>query len=141
MSGGQALHFLVQNQLARQIHQPRCNILQSKKSCSKSCITIVLLYQHVCRSTINACRVPSTGTGVHDTIVQVNAGQCNMHASLYYEYGQVYYQCMQHAGYYLLVLVCMILQYNAGQCNMHASLYYEYGMMLCINKVLMSDIL
>ncbi len=41
-----------------------------------------------------------------------------------------------HAGYYLLVLACMILSYNAGQCNMHASLYYEYGMMLCINTAL-----
>ena len=40
-----------------------------------------------------------------------------------------------HAGYYLLVLACIILQYNAEQCNMHASLYYEYGMMLCINNV------
>jgi hypothetical protein len=38
-----------------------------------------------------------------------------------------------HAGYYLLVLACIILEYNAEQCNMHASLYYEYGMMLCIN--------
>ena len=62
-------------------------ILQSKKSCSKSCITIVLLYQHVCRSTINACRVLSIGTGVHDTMQ--DRGQCNMHASLYYEYGMM----------------------------------------------------
>jgi len=35
--------------------------------------TVLLLYYHVCRSTINAhagCRVLSTDTGVHDTIVQ-----------------------------------------------------------------------
>ncbi len=62
--------------------------LQSKKSCSKSCITIVLLYQHVYRSTVNACRVLAC------IILQYNAEQCNMHASLYYEYGMSMMLCI-----------------------------------------------
>ncbi len=39
-------------------------------------------------STLNACRVLSTG--VHDTIVLcIMQGSVNMHAGLYYEYGMM----------------------------------------------------
>ena len=54
---------------------------------------------YVCRSTINACRVLSIGTGVHDTILYYSTMQdsvtCMMHASLYYEYGMI---AMHHAS-------------------------------------------